>query len=150
MAIGLSNKMGGAGGGAGHQPVLEFKEKDLREAINKLDKLYPKNDKGLKTTLQSAMAFAMRPAKSDLKKRIKSSNRKHSGRLKRAIKIFKGKPKGNQWPMVFLGPVVKVPKKVKRKKGESRKSAKARHNAWVKASSGFYMYFLEYLLYATA
>ena len=141
MALRVKNQFFGDGG---HRPVLEFNEKDLKDAINKLDKLYPKNQKGLNSALQSAMAFAMRPAKTDLKKRLPASKRKHGGRLKKSIKIFKGKPRRNQWPVVFLGPEVKVPKKLKPKKGESRKSAKARHNAWVKASSGYYMYFLEY------
>lgn len=144
MAMRVSDKMGAAGGGAGHQPVLEFPEKEMKDAIRKLNKLFPNDDNKLKRTLQSAMGFAMRPAKSDLKKRIPASGRKHSGRLKKSITIFKGKPKRTQWPAVFLGPVVKVPKKVRRKKGESRKSAKARHDAWVKKSSGFYLYFLEY------
>jgi len=134
-------------GSGGHRPIASFdlNQKDFQISMNKLQKLYPKSDTRVKRALQSAMRVSMRPAKSDLKKRIPASGRVgHSGRLKKSIKIFNGKPKKNQWPMVFLGPLVKVPKKIKAKKGESKKSSNARYQKWVRESSGYYLYFLEY------
>lgn len=146
MGLSSGKIFGGTGGHTG-SVGFQFDEADLNRVISGLDKLFPKNDRRVKMVMRSALRRAARPLKTDLKKRVPISDRYHRGRLKKSIAIINGKMRGDAWPFVYVGPKVKVPAKLRNKKSDSKGDRKKRgemRKQWVKQSSGYYFYFLNY------
>ena len=114
----MSEKILGYGG---HRPALAVDEKELKEVINGLERLFPNDDVALKKQIRSAMRSALRPTL----KHLKASVPWESGQLRYSLGIINGKNIKNRWPTLYVGPRVK---------GKFRS----------RTMSGFYMYFLEY------
>ena len=108
-------------------------EKELKQIIKDLDKLFPSSDTKLRTTLRSALRKSATPLRSELRTNIKNdikplrpgAESDKTGQLVKSIGIINGKTKGGRKPSVYVGPRVK-------------KSFAAMDK------SGFYFYFLEY------
>ena len=116
--------------------TISIDEKELKQIINDLDKLFPDSDTKLRNTLRSALRKAARPLvpaiRSEIDKGLASVStldnkrrKQTTGQLKKSIGIISGKTSRGRKPAVYIGPRVK----------------KAFAN---KNKSGFYFYFLEY------
>ena len=116
--------------------TISIDEKELKQIINDLDKLFPDSDTKLRNTLRSALRKAARPLvpaiRSEIDKGLASfgslDNKRReqtTGQLKRSIGIISGKTSRGRKPAVYIGPRVK--------KSFANKN-----------KTGFYFYFLEY------
>ena len=135
-------------GGGGHRGGVSISvdEKDLKQIINDLDKLFPDSDTKLRNNLRTGMRKAMKPLQTYLRNLIpaRTSTRKVFGRgdrvnpdyrgkqggspgqLKKSIQIINGKTSRGRKPAVYVGPKVKG-------------------GNWNKVDkTGFYFYFWEY------
>ena len=116
---------------------------ELKQIQKGLQKLFPK-DRQTNAVLQKAMMKSSKPTINTLKTAIKNQA-SDSGRLAKSIRAFPGKNLDRyKRPTVFVGPLVKVPKRIKNKKGQTKAQRRAASLAWVQKKSGFYLYFLEY------
>lgn len=108
-----------------------------------LNKMFPK-DKQSNNAITKGMVKASRPMAQGLRSSIRK-NAKDTGKLAKSIRIFKAKRLDKFGrPSVFIGPLVKVPKRIKKKKGRTIEQRKADSDAWIAKKSGYYFYFLEY------
>jgi hypothetical protein len=111
-------------------------EKELKQIIKDLDKLFPSSDTKLRATLRSALRKSATPLRSELRTNIKndikplrpSAESDKTGQLVKSIGIINGKTKGGRKPSVYVGPRVKGSFSSKDK-------------------TGFYFYFHEYGYY---
>jgi len=111
-------------------------EKELKQIIKDLDKLFPSSDTKLRATLRSALRKSATPLRSELRTNIKTdikptrtgATEKKTGQLVKSIGIINGKTKGGLKPSVFIGPRV-----------TGKFSARDK--------TGFYFYFHEYGYY---
>ena len=95
--------------------TAQIDEKELKQIIKDLDKLFPSSDTKLRTTLRSALRKSATPLRSELRTNIKSdikpirpgATEKKTGQLVKSIGIINGKTKGGRKPSVFVGPRVK-------------------------------------------
>ena len=95
--------------------TAQIDEKELKQIIKDLDKLFPSSDTKLRTTLRSALRKSATPLRSELRTNIKSdikptrpgATEKKTGQLVKSIGIINGKTKGGRKPSVYVGPRVK-------------------------------------------
>ena len=87
---------------------------ELKQIQKGLEKLFPK-DRQTNAVLQKAMMKSSKPTINTLKTAIKNQA-SDSGRLAKSIRAFPGKNLDRyKRPTVFVGPLVKVPKRIKNK-----------------------------------
>lgn len=126
---------------------IDIDKKGLLDIKSGLDKLYPTNSK-MNRALLTSLKRAAKPIQANLKNLIQSKanrSKNNTGKLKRSIKIFPSKRLTKQGrPSVFVGPIVRVPKRITAKKGMTKSEKKSAAEAYIKKKSGFYFYFLEY------
>ena len=111
-------------------------EKELKQIIKDLDRLFPSSDTKLRATLRSALRKSATPLRSELRSNIKTdikptragAEEKKTGQLVKSVAIINGKTKGGLKPSVFIGPRV-----------TGKFSARDK--------TGFYFYFHEYGFY---
>tara|TARA_R100001510_G_scaffold31910_1_gene28554 strand:+ start:32 stop:511 length:480 start_codon:yes stop_codon:yes gene_type:complete len=111
-------------------------EKELKQIIKDLDRLFPNSDTKLRATLRSALRKSATPLRTELRSNIKTdikptragSEEKKTGQLVKSVAIINGKTKGGLKPSVFIGPRV-----------TGKFSARDK--------TGFYFYFHEYGFY---
>ena len=93
----------------------QIDEKELKQIIKDLDRLFPSSDTKLRTTLRSALRKSATPLRSELRTNIKTdikptrpgAESDKTGQLVKSIGIINGKTKGGRKPSVFVGPRVK-------------------------------------------
>ena len=93
----------------------QIDEKELKQIIKDLDRLFPSSDTKLRTTLRSALRKSATPLRSELRTNIKTdikptrtgATEKKTGQLVKSIRIINGKTKGGRKPSVYVGPRVK-------------------------------------------
>ncbi len=114
----------------------QIDEKELKQIIKDLDRLFPSSDTKLRATLRSALRKSATPLRSELRSNIKTdikptragAEEKKTGQLVKSVAIINGKTKGGLKPSVFIGPRV-----------TGKFSARDK--------TGFYFYFHEYGFY---
>ena len=114
----------------------QIDEKELKQIIKDLDRLFPSSDTKLRTTLRSALRKSATPLRSELRTNIKTdikptrpgATEKKTGQLVKSIGIINGKTKGGRKPSVYVGPRV-------------TKSFSSRNK------TGFYFFFHQYGYY---
>ena len=107
--------------------TISIDEKELKQIINDLDKLFPDSDTKLRNTLRTGLRKAMKPLQTYLRNLIpaRTSTRKvfgtgdrvnpkyrgkkggSPGQLKRSVQIINGKTSRGRKPAVNEGPKVK-------------------------------------------
>lgn len=93
----------------------QIDEKELKQIIKDLDRLFPSSDTKLRTTLRSALRKSATPLRSELRTNIKTdikptragAESDKTGQLVKSIGIINGKTKGGRKPSVYVGPRVK-------------------------------------------
>lgn len=129
------------------QATFEIDKKSLIDISNGLERLFPKT-KTQNRKIQSAMRKAAIPLKQALKDEIKGAikNKKRSTRkLQKSIRVFdSARNTVYGRPSVYVGPLVKVPKNIKKQDGRTEEQIAEDAAAYIKKKSGFYFYFLEY------
>lgn len=133
MALKSTNILQGSGG---HHGVLEIDEKELKQIIKDLNKLFPSSDTKLRNALRGSMRKTMKPVQNYLRgliparktgeKEVRGKKGGRPGQLKRSIQIINGKTSRGRFPSVYVGPKVK---------GGSWKNMD---------KSGWYFFFWEY------
>lgn len=121
---------------------------------NSLAKLFP-TDRKQRGALTMAAKRSAKPLQSTLKELIKSKASKTAkrrralgytvGKLAKSIRVFPSK-RGMKTGKVgaYVGAMIKVPKSITQKKGQTEKQIQKAAQEWVKKRSGFYFYMLEY------
>jgi len=118
-------------------------KKSLVEIKKGLNDLFPKTNAQNKAIAKALKKSAI-PLRQVLKSLIKTRAKK-TGKLQKSIRIFPSKRNTKYGrPSVFVGPIIKVPKRLKKQDGRTQAEIKSDAAAYVKAKSGFYFYFLEY------
>jgi hypothetical protein len=126
-----------------NKALIQVDKKALLEVQRGLEKLFPKTSQ-VNNALRRGLRKAARPIKQELKSLIGKSAFK-TGKLARSIRVFDSKRNTKAGrPSVFVGPLVKVPKKIKNNKGMTMAEKKKASDAFIKEKSGYYMYMLEY------
>jgi hypothetical protein len=122
---------------------ISIDKKRLNEIRRGLTKLFPKDSQTNKVLLKSLVKSA-KPARLKLQSLIKTHAKK-TGKLEKSIRIFPAKsPDKYGRPSVFVGPLVKVPRRIKYNKKRTMEQKAQDAANWAKEKSGFYMWFLEY------
>ena len=125
------------------QAIIEVDKKSLMQIQKGLAKLFPKTNQ-VNNALRRGLRKAARPLKQELKALI-GQQAFDTGKLKKSIRVFDSKRNTKAGrPSVFVGPLVKVPKKIKNNKGMTMEEKKQASDAFIKEKSGYYFYMLEY------
>ncbi len=134
--------------------VLNIDKKSMIQIKNNLEKLFPTDAKQRRALTNSAKRSS-KPMQRALKDLIKSKASKTAkerrrlgytvGKLRKSIRVF-GSKKGMKSGKIgaYVGPLIKVPKSIKKKKGQTEEQRRKAAQEWVKKRSGFYFYMLEY------
>jgi len=133
---------------------VHIEKQSMLQIKNSLAKLFPTDAKQRRALTNSAKRSA-KPIQRALKDLIKAKASKTAkerrrlgysvGKLRKSIRIFPSK-KGMKSGKVgaYVGPMIKVPKSIKKKKGQTEIQRRKAAQEWVKKRSGFYFYMLEY------
>jgi hypothetical protein len=122
---------------------IEIDKKSMVQIQKGLEKLFPK-DRATNNALKRALRKAALPLKRKVKSLIKSKAF-DTGRLYKSIRIFDSKRNTRAGrPSVFVGPLVKVPKKITKNKEMTMEERRQASEQWKKEASGYYFYILEY------
>ena len=123
--------------------TVEIDKKSMTEIQRGLENLFPKNSQ-TNNALRRALRKSALPLKRKLKSLIKSKAF-DTGRLDKSIRVFDSKRNTKAGrPSVFVGPLVKVPKKIRNNKTMTMEEKKQASDQFIKEASGFYFYMLEY------
>jgi len=134
--------------------TLDIDKKAMMTIMNGLDDLYPTSLQ-VNKALQKSLKKSAKPIQAALKTLIKTNASKTAsyrrklgykvGKLKRSIRIWPSQ-KNTKYgrPSVYVGPIVKTPKSIRKKKGINEVERRQLAIEYAKKKSGFYFYMLEY------
>ncbi len=134
--------------------TVKIDQKSMIQIKDSLSKLFP-TDAKQRRALTNAAKRSSKPMQQALKDLIKSKASKTAkerrrlgytvGKLRKSIRVFASK-KGMKTGKVgaYVGPLIKVPKSIRKKKGQTDEQRRKAAQEWVKKRSGFYFYMLEY------
>lgn len=133
---------------------VHIDKRSMLQIKNSLAKLFP-TDRKQRRALTMAVKRSAKPLQAELKNLIKAKASKTAkerrrlgyavGKLRKSIRVFpskRGMKTGK--PGVYVGPLIKVPKSIRKKKGQTEKQRQKAAQEWVKKRSGFYFGMLEY------